>query len=77
MTNHPTTSPIPPGSPLAAPGALDSFREAGWAISGSPAAWTATRIRGSASRVIAASTAAELLEKLLAAEEQEREGGRA
>jgi hypothetical protein len=73
MSDHPSpTSPAPLPS-AGPPPALDSFRDDGWTISGSPAVWTATRIRGSASRVIAANTAPELLEKLIAAAVREAE----
>lgn len=71
MSDHPSPAspaPLPSAGP---PPALDSFRDAGWVINGSPAVWTATRIRGSQSRIIAASTAPELLAKLIAAADQE------
>lgn len=70
MTDDPspdTLAPLPPPDPTA----LDSFRDAGWVITSSPQAhvWIATRIVGSASRTIAANTAGELLERLIATEE--------
>jgi hypothetical protein len=68
MSNSPTAPTPQPAGP---PPALDSFRDDGWTIQGSPAAWTATRIRGSQSRIIAANTAPELLEKLVRVTEQE------
>jgi len=67
----PTSTPPPPVPLRGEPPALDSFREAGWTITGSPAAWTATRIQGSASRIIAANSAADLLDKLIAADAAE------
>ena len=48
--------------------ALDSFRDDGWVITGPPNALTAVRTIGSATRVLAANSARELLEKLIAAE---------
>jgi hypothetical protein len=69
MKNDPTT---PPASPEPPP-ALDSFREDGWTIQGSPAQWVATRIRGPQSRVIAANSAPELLERLIAAAGEEED----
>lgn len=70
MTNPADPHPHTP-VPDAAPPALSSFARAGWTIKGSPAAWTATLIRGPRSRVIAANSAAELLDKLIAAQDDE------
>jgi hypothetical protein len=55
------------------PSALDGHRAAGWEITGSVAAWIATRVVGSAFRVIAANSARELLRKLGEAEERDGE----
>ena len=66
---------IPPVPPESAPddpaGALQAFTDAGWEIG---PGWVAARTVGSRTRVIAARSAAELLDRLLAAEVDEPEG---
>lgn len=55
----------------AVPPALDSFEQAGWSIHGCGDTWTAVRVRGPQTRIIAAVSPLQLLERLIAAEDAE------